>query len=124
MMVDKLQPLFLFSDPCWQRCLESFLDDLARCESRTTVVDYRTTLRLFFQGRAPEAVDHEAIETFCRRPTIYKRPPSGGTIKHRRKMLKLFYDYASAHGIYQGTNPAHLPVVEKRTVHTLFDDPN
>src|SRR4051812_40185702 len=113
MIVDKLQPLFLFDDQRWQACLESFLDDLARRESRTTVVDYRTTLRLFFQGRDPEAVDHEAIETFCRRPTIYKSPPSGGTIKHRRKMLKLFYDHAVACGIYQGTNPAHLPGVEK-----------
>src|SRR5947208_6242055 len=121
--MDSLQPLVLFSDHRWQACLESFLDDVSQRESHSTLVDYRTALRLFFtQYRNPEAVDHEAIETFCRRPTLYKRPPCEGTVKRRRKVLRLFYDYASARGIHAAANPACLPVEERRTVHNLFTD--
>ncbi len=70
--MDKLQPLHLFTDAPWQQCLESFLDDLARRESHTTVVDRRTTLKSFFTpDRAPAAVLREEVEAFCRQTPSY-----------------------------------------------------
>ncbi len=118
--MDKLQPLHLFTDAPWQQCLESFLDDLARRESHTTVVDRRTTLKSFFTpDRAPAAVLREEVEAFCRQTPSYHGAVSYQTVKRRRQPIKDFYNHAIEQGIFTGNNPGRRAAKE---VTQLFDD--
>ncbi len=122
MMTDILQPLHLFDDQRWQACLESFLDDVSRRESHTTLVDHRTTLKSFFTpDRDPAAVSCKEVEAFCKQTPSYHGPVSHQTVIRRRQTIRGLYDHAIKQGIFIWNNPGRRAAKE---VTPLFGDPN